>query len=58
MDAAQEKASLLREEINFWQEMLSVIEASEHSGECEERVQQALALAQYRLALIMPQSNH
>ena len=51
------QTSLLGEEISFWQEMLFALESSDHPRESVERVQQALALAHYRLALIMRHSS-
>lgn len=56
-DFTSTQASLLGEEISFWQEMLSALEGSDQPRESVERVQQALALAHYRLALIMRQSS-
>jgi hypothetical protein len=51
------QVSLLGEEISFWQEMLTTLESSAHPRESVERVQQALALAHYRLSLIMRHSS-
>jgi len=51
-------ASQLQEEISFWQEMLSAISAADHPAESVERIQQALALAKFRLSLILPPSSH
>ena len=56
-DFASTQVSLLGEEISFWQEMLSALESSDHPRESVERVQQALALAHYRLALILQHSS-
>jgi hypothetical protein len=56
-DFISTQADLLGEEISFWQEMLSSLEGSDQPRESVERVQQALALATYRLALIMRHSS-
>jgi hypothetical protein len=46
------EAGPLAEEIRFWQEMLSAMEGADQPQERVERVKQALALAQYRLASV------
>ena len=54
-DAGTGKASslsedLLASEIRFWREMIETMGESDHSRESAERMRQALALAEYRLA--------
>ncbi|HET6565121.1 MAG TPA: hypothetical protein VFG52_06865, partial [Xanthomonadales bacterium] len=52
------QASLLRQEVSFWQEMLLSLESTDHPREYVERVRQALALAQYRLGQLQQHSSH
>ena len=43
-------ADLLASEIRFWREMIEAMDENAHTRESAERMRQALALAEYRLA--------
>jgi hypothetical protein len=50
-------AALLRSEISFWKEMIAGCDST-HSLESRERMQQALALAESRLATLFRDYQH
>jgi hypothetical protein len=45
-------SSHLSEEVCFWRELIQTLDESRQSGESLERMRQALALAEYRLASV------
>ena len=49
--AAIHEANKLREEAHFWRELIGSVDENGHSSETVERMRQALALAEYRLAI-------
>ena len=51
--------ALLSAEIEFWKDIINTCPVS-HSSECVERMHQALALAEHKLAKLeaMPQTRH
>jgi hypothetical protein len=45
-------SSHLSEEVSFWRELIQTLDESRQSRESLERMRQALALAEYRLASV------
>jgi len=50
-------ASTLLQEVNFWREMLIGVDEVRQSRSSVERMRQALALAEYRLAALARKCN-
>jgi len=51
------KESLLRSEIRFWHELINSLDRKSGSTATLERMQQALALAEYRLVTLKEQDS-
>lgn len=56
--SAANGSRLLEQEICFWRELLAGPKRAAYSSDCRERMQQALALAEYRLASMVHARNH